>query len=126
MPLLVRHVIVGTSGLHDLDEPCDDRQHARRQPEHTLAHSRSPVSYTCTYLLGTYDKPVHIQTNGHEAEIRPNDSGHSLARQTTTLGQRAKPDPARDGRIEQVQIQGARTGLTTEAYVFLPPQYFQK
>jgi enterochelin esterase-like enzyme len=77
-------------------------------------------------LLGTNDQPVHIQANSHEAAIRPDGTGHPLARQVTTLGQRAKPDPARDGRIEQVQIQGARTGLTTEAYVFLPPQYFQK
>lgn len=77
-------------------------------------------------LLGTNDQPVHIQANSREASIKPDGGGHPLARQVTTLGQSAKPDPARDGRIEQVQIQGARTGLTTEAYVFLPPQYFQK
>jgi enterochelin esterase-like enzyme len=77
-------------------------------------------------LLGTNDQPVHIQGNSREASVKPQGTGRPLARQTTTFGERANPDPARDGRVEQVQIQGARTGLTTDAYVFLPPQYFQK
>jgi S-formylglutathione hydrolase FrmB len=34
--------------------------------------------------------------------------------------------PDRAGRIDQVQITGAKTGITTPAYVYLPPQYFQK
>ncbi|MBV9023413.1 MAG: esterase [Streptomycetaceae bacterium] len=29
------------------------------------------------------------------------------------------------GRIEKVQIDGAKTGIVTPAYVYLPPQYFQ-
>lgn len=34
-------------------------------------------------------------------------------------------DPARAGRIEEVQISGRRTGLRTPALVYLPPEYFQ-
>ncbi|AEW95004.1 MULTISPECIES: alpha/beta hydrolase [Streptomycetaceae] len=34
--------------------------------------------------------------------------------------------PAKAGRIEKVQIKGEKTGITTPAYVYLPPQYFQK
>jgi enterochelin esterase-like enzyme len=77
-------------------------------------------------LLGTNHQPVHIQFNNNATAAKPQGTGQPLARQTTSFGQKKKPDPARDGQIEQVQIQGARTGLTTQAYVFLPPQYFQK
>ncbi|MDF3292176.1 alpha/beta hydrolase [Streptomyces silvisoli] len=34
--------------------------------------------------------------------------------------------PDKAGRIDKVQIKGAKTGITTPAYVYLPPQYFQK
>jgi len=75
-------------------------------------------------LLGTNHQPVHIQANNLIA-AKPKGTGQPLARQATSFDKK-KPDPAHDGQIEQVQIQGARTGLTTQAYVFLPPQYFQK
>ncbi len=35
-------------------------------------------------------------------------------------------DPAEAGRIDRVEIHGATTGITVPAYVYLPPQYFQK
>ncbi|MCW2865392.1 MAG: putative rane protein [Actinoallomurus sp.] len=75
-------------------------------------------------LLGTNHQPVHIQAN-NIVSAKPKGTGQPLARQATSFDKK-KPDPAHDGQIEQVQIQGARTGLTTQAYVFLPPQYFQK
>ncbi|MFG2006619.1 alpha/beta hydrolase [Spirillospora sp. NPDC048911] len=34
-------------------------------------------------------------------------------------------DPAKDGSVESVDIQGARSGLRGRGYVYLPPQYFQ-
>ncbi|MFJ2189128.1 alpha/beta hydrolase [Kitasatospora sp. NPDC087861] len=34
-------------------------------------------------------------------------------------------DPARIGRIDRVRIPGPSTGLSTDGYVYLPPQYFQ-
>jgi S-formylglutathione hydrolase FrmB len=77
-------------------------------------------------LLGTNHQPVHIQANSAIVAAQPKGTGRPLARQTTSYDKKGKPDPARDGQIEQVQIQGARTGLTTQALVFLPPQYFQK
>jgi enterochelin esterase-like enzyme len=76
-------------------------------------------------LLGTNHQPVHIQANNSLIATKPKGTGQPLARQATSFDKK-KPDPAHDGQIEQVQIQGARTGLTTQAYVFLPPQYFQK
>ncbi len=33
---------------------------------------------------------------------------------------------ARAGRIDRVDVTGTRTGITAPAYVYLPPQYFQK
>ncbi|WP_131762876.1 alpha/beta hydrolase, partial [Actinomadura fibrosa] len=34
-------------------------------------------------------------------------------------------DPARDGQVEHLDIRGVRTGIASEAYVYLPAQYFQ-
>ncbi|NDU77250.1 esterase [Actinomadura sp. DSM 109109] len=34
--------------------------------------------------------------------------------------------PERDGRLDTVDIRGPRSGLHARAYVYLPPQYFQK
>ncbi len=77
-------------------------------------------------LLGTNHQPVHVQTNSALITSGPKGTGQPLARQMTGFDKKKKPDPAHDGQIEQVQIQGARTGLTTQALIFLPPQYFQK
>jgi enterochelin esterase-like enzyme len=75
-------------------------------------------------LLGTNHQPVRVQANSRLAAVTPKGAGQPLARQATSFDKK-KSDPAHDGRIEQVQIQGPRTGLTTQAYVYLPPQYFQ-
>ncbi|MQY06920.1 alpha/beta hydrolase [Actinomadura macrotermitis] len=40
-------------------------------------------------------------------------------------GRKGKHADARDGRIEHLEITGVRTGITAEAYVYLPAQYFQ-
>ncbi|MEY9965324.1 S-formylglutathione hydrolase FrmB [Streptacidiphilus sp. MAP12-16] len=34
-------------------------------------------------------------------------------------------DPAQIGRLDQVRIPGVTSGLSTDGYVYLPPQYFQ-
>ncbi|MBV6695803.1 esterase family protein [Kitasatospora aureofaciens] len=34
-------------------------------------------------------------------------------------------DPAQIGRLDKVRIPGGTTGLSTDGYVYLPPQYFQ-
>jgi enterochelin esterase-like enzyme len=78
-------------------------------------------------LLGTNNQRVNVQLNNNSsAAIKSQGGGRPLARQVTTIGQKRKLDPAKGGQIEQVQIRGDRTGLTTQAYVYLPPQYFQK
>lgn len=49
-------------------------------------------------------------------------------RTTTDLGPKRRGHdrvPARDGRVDRLEIRGARSGLDSEAYVYLPPQYFQ-
>lgn len=38
----------------------------------------------------------------------------------------AGANPARDGVLETVELRGERSGINTKAYVFLPPQYYQK
>ncbi|MFC4048900.1 alpha/beta hydrolase [Actinomadura syzygii] len=47
------------------------------------------------------------------------------ARPDLSPGAGGKHAPARDGQVERVVIQGVRTGLSAEEYVYLPPQYFQ-
>ncbi|MEV4257544.1 hypothetical protein AB0J52_30675 [Spirillospora sp. NPDC049652] len=54
--------------------------------------------------------------------------GKLVKRTPTTLGPRrpGRPaDPKVDGRVDRLQITGATTGLTAEAFAYLPPQYFQ-
>ncbi|WP_030260224.1 MULTISPECIES: alpha/beta hydrolase [Streptomyces] len=34
-------------------------------------------------------------------------------------------DPARTGRLDRVRLPGGTTGLSTDGYVYLPPQYFR-
>ncbi|MQY06921.1 alpha/beta hydrolase [Actinomadura macrotermitis] len=49
-------------------------------------------------------------------------------RTTTDLGPKRrdqKHDPQKDGRVDRLQMRGPRSGLDAEAYVYLPPQYFQ-
>ncbi|MFI6518697.1 alpha/beta hydrolase [Spirillospora sp. NPDC050679] len=49
-------------------------------------------------------------------------------RTTTALGPHRKgrkADPAKDGRVDRLQVTGARSGLDGEAHVYLPPEYFQ-
>ncbi|MBT2210814.1 esterase family protein [Actinomadura sp. NEAU-AAG7] len=66
-------------------------------------------------------------------QVQPSRGGHAgpaeLVRRTTTD---LAPDhrgreqgPARDGRVDRLEIHGPRSGIDTEAYAYLPPQYFQ-
>ncbi|GJF28242.1 esterase [Kitasatospora sp. NE20-6] len=73
-------------------------------------------------LLGTGDDgPVTIQNrlDGRDHGVR-RISAENI-RSSNTLGRA----PAEVGRLEKVRIPGAGTGLSTEGYVYLPPQYFQ-
>jgi S-formylglutathione hydrolase FrmB len=36
-----------------------------------------------------------------------------------------RPDPARDGALEEFRFQGQSTGLSADTFVLMPPQYFQ-
>ncbi|MEV8094266.1 alpha/beta hydrolase-fold protein [Kitasatospora sp. NPDC085879] len=73
-------------------------------------------------LLGTGDQgPVTIQNRleGREHGVQRL-SGENV-RGTNTVGR----DAAQVGRLERIRIPGATTGLSTDGYVYLPPQYFQ-
>jgi hypothetical protein len=51
-----------------------------------------------------------------------------VRRVTTELGPKRRGhqrDPAEDGRVDRLDVEGARSGLGAQAYVYLPPQYFQ-
>lgn len=68
-------------------------------------------------------KIENIATAGQAPGNRP---GRPLARVAMKLGKHGKkPNEARDGRLDKVNVVGERTGLRTQAYVWLPPQYFQ-
>lgn len=41
-------------------------------------------------------------------------------------GHGSRRTPAKDGQVEHLEIHGVRSGIGSEAYVYLPPQYFQK
>ncbi|MFF0294200.1 alpha/beta hydrolase [Kitasatospora sp. NPDC004614] len=73
-------------------------------------------------LLGTNeDGPVTIQNQmlGRTKGVEKISSEN--VRDTGAMGR----DPAQVGRLEKVRLPGAATGLSTEGYVYLPPQYFQ-
>ncbi|GAA2144338.1 alpha/beta hydrolase [Actinomadura napierensis] len=40
-------------------------------------------------------------------------------------GAKGKHVAARDGQVEHLDVRGIRTGISAEAYVYLPPQYYQ-
>ncbi|MDH6577585.1 alpha/beta hydrolase-fold protein [Kitasatospora sp. MAP5-34] len=78
---------------------------------------------TWSELLGTTDNsPVTIQSrmvDGRQAGIQH--ISDENVRGTGTIGR----EPAQVGKLDQVRIPGATTGLATKGYVYLPPQYFQ-
>ncbi|MEW9526944.1 alpha/beta hydrolase [Microbispora sp. NPDC049125] len=73
-------------------------------------------------LLGTDDGAPAI-ANGDERVARVSVLGSTPVVVTPKTGPKAGL-PA--GRLEQVVISGAATGLSSPAYVYLPPQYFDK
>lgn len=68
-------------------------------------------------LLGTDGKP------GTVVDHTPNASVAVTGEQKFYSAQGS--DRERSGLIQQVAVKGASTGLSTEAFVYLPPQYFQ-
>ncbi|MFE4601157.1 alpha/beta hydrolase [Kitasatospora indigofera] len=74
-------------------------------------------------LLGPGDDgPVEIRTKldaGHDGRVEP------LGRVPVKGGGAVGREPGQAGEIQQVRIPGATTGLSTEGYVYLPPQYFR-
>jgi dienelactone hydrolase len=77
-------------------------------------------------LLGTKGAgPVSIRQAGGEAALTAalvHEDGPSAVRRFHDLP--AGP-PAAAGRLESVHLAGRRTGIDQQAYVYLPPQYFQ-
>ncbi|MFB7665128.1 alpha/beta hydrolase [Kitasatospora sp. NPDC056138] len=75
-------------------------------------------------LLGTgNDGPVNIQSQLSAAKGQPGvqQISNENVRGANTVGR----DPLVVGKLEKIRIPGASTGLSTEGYVYLPPQYFQ-
>ncbi|MER5637465.1 alpha/beta hydrolase-fold protein [Kitasatospora sp. NPDC002227] len=74
-------------------------------------------------LLGTNDNsPVTIQSQlvgGKKTGVQQ--IAAENVRGTNTVGR----DPQLVGKLDKIRIPGAGTGLSTEGYVYLPPQYFQ-
>ncbi|WP_242903360.1 alpha/beta hydrolase [Actinomadura terrae] len=66
-------------------------------------------------------------------QVQPTGGGRAgpaeLVRRTTTdlapEHRGREQGPAKDGRVDHLEIRGPRSGIDTEAYVYLPPQYFQ-
>src|SRR6478609_2244395 len=73
-------------------------------------------------LLGTgEDGPVTVQNQllGRDPGVQQLSTEN--VRGTGATGRA----PEQVGRLEKVRLPGASTGLSTEGYVYLPPQYFQ-
>ncbi|WP_051966759.1 alpha/beta hydrolase [Kitasatospora mediocidica] len=74
--------------------------------------------------LGTAaDGPVIVRDTFSEG-VRP-PGVQAIGGENVRGGRAEGRDPAVVGRLERVRIPGAGTGLSTEGYVYLPPQYFQ-
>jgi poly(3-hydroxybutyrate) depolymerase len=75
-------------------------------------------------LLGNDPAKVRVQ------HVQPQHATGRLAeRAVTDLGPKRaghKRDPAGDGRVDRLAIHGVRSGVEGEAYVYLPPRYFQR
>ncbi|MGK4582494.1 alpha/beta hydrolase [Kitasatospora sp. HPMI-4] len=73
-------------------------------------------------LLGTgKDGPVTIQNALGKDRPAVQQISSENVRGANTVGR----DPAVVGKLEKIRIPGASTGLSTDGYVYLPPQYFQ-
>ncbi|MER6397676.1 alpha/beta hydrolase [Kitasatospora sp. NPDC059973] len=74
-------------------------------------------------LLGTGDNgPVVIQNKADASgRLQVETIGHASVQGGGALGR----DPKQSGEIREVRIDGAGTRLSTDGYVYLPPQYFQ-
>ncbi|MEU1420360.1 alpha/beta hydrolase-fold protein [Kitasatospora sp. NPDC005751] len=74
-------------------------------------------------LLGTGDSgPVVIQNKADASgRLQVETIGHASVQGGGALGR----DPKQSGEIREVRIDGAGTRLSTDGYVYLPPQYFQ-
>ncbi|GAA1118449.1 MULTISPECIES: alpha/beta hydrolase [Kitasatospora] len=76
-------------------------------------------------LLGTGDTgPVSVQASveGRPAAAVPVVKAQLLGKEPVEGG---SGGPERTGEIQSVRITGSHSGLSTDAYVYLPPQYFQ-
>ncbi|MEU6233632.1 alpha/beta hydrolase-fold protein [Kitasatospora sp. NPDC047058] len=74
-------------------------------------------------LLGTGDNgPVVIQNKADASgRLQVETIGQAAVQGGGALGR----DPRQSGEIREIRIDGATTRLSTEGYVYLPPQYFQ-
>jgi enterochelin esterase-like enzyme len=78
-------------------------------------------------LLGIGGGPVAVQATVPGTGSRPGPHGavQVLGQEATGSDGIGVRDPAQVGRLDRVRIPGRITGLTTDGYVYLPPQYFQ-
>ncbi|MEU9131556.1 alpha/beta hydrolase-fold protein [Kitasatospora sp. NPDC048540] len=75
-------------------------------------------------LLGTGDNgPVTIENQF--ADGRRTAGIQQISDENVRGAKSVGRDPALVGKLERIRIPGATTGLSTEGYVYLPPQYFQ-
>ena len=77
-------------------------------------------------LLGIGGGPVAVQTNvpGTGRHAGPHGAVELLGQEATGSDGIGVRPPDQVGRVDRVRIPGHVTGLTTDGYVYLPPQYF--
>ncbi len=81
-------------------------------------------------LTGGGDETVTIGTSAADSATEAELSGSKLVLPADDSGLRQQPDlvtgpAAQAGRYSAVTIVGERTGIQQQAYVYLPPEYFQ-
>ncbi|GAA2246884.1 MULTISPECIES: alpha/beta hydrolase [Kitasatospora] len=80
-------------------------------------------------LLGTGNQgPVTVSSGSgtsRESGAAKTATVQLLGKETVEGDEVTGHDPGQVGRIDAVRIPGPATGLATDAYVYLPPQYFQ-
>jgi S-formylglutathione hydrolase FrmB len=82
-----------------------------------LANSYFGFYTSWTDLLGTAGGP------GTVVDHKPSNALSVTGEQKVYSTQGAAPD--RSGLIQKINLTGAQSGLSSDAYVYLPPQYFQ-
>lgn len=88
------------------------------------------LGLAANYSFGFYASWADLFGQESDLGVVVDHSGDTAAKHLVILGEETVPVPGgasrrTGGLIQRVQFQGGATGITTPAFVYLPPEYFQ-